>query len=432
VDSLPAYARHHYLAALMVAAEKTIREKLRFGKALAFLLETLGPAETKIGQNAESHPNIRKDIREDLKRLKIHADEPPLWDIWQWIDQNVPASVRKNIKHVGEVLGSASLYVVVKVEMKNGDKNCLALLRPFSERKLENGFNILAKALKKLDENHPYYEILVELLEQGKEDGKREMNYRLSKRQYQKGQETYGKTTVVVDGEEFHFCSPKILAIGPRFRLMEKIEGPHFLELPNRKANDRKRKKRIAMAILTFEINQILKGLPFDSDRHGGNIRVLLNLIGHFDLGAMVLEKPTEGDLKQLAEVLYQSVLVSNSVKGFSEGLLREIRKLREEGEKISPYVTRVQKALLSLGEYVRLLKPDELKRVLVSAGTQGVHPTITQVIFEKIATPIMMDPLRAIRSLDEIKPRGRTQPAMGFQDLSMDSEARVQIIQRN
>jgi hypothetical protein len=401
VAALPSYVRHLYLTAMMVAAEKRSEGAFRLGQALAALAENLGPAETKVAQAAESHPDVDADIRIDLQRLKMHADEPFRWEIQEWIDKNLPPSLLRQIKRLGNVLGSGSLYVVVELEMMDDTVVVLALLRPFAEQRAANGFDIMSRAVNQLKSDHPHLETLLELLEQGKRQTRLETDFELVVPQYAKAHEIYQGATITMSGQTFHFSVPSILTHGPRFRLMEKAPGEHFLDLPEATEAERAYKRELAMAILTMELNNIVTGLPFDNDRHGGNIRVSDHTIHHFDLGAMVLEPASDADYAQLTEVLYNAIRNTSSVRDFGETILQEIRKIRDTGAEVSDLVVRVQKALLSLGDYLVFLSAEDLKRVIYSACTQGkIHPAIRQTIMGKVAKSFWSNPLASIQKI--------------------------------
>lgn len=383
IDCVPEYSKHIAISALMVAAERSRGRSASVGFALASFLESMGPAEVKAGQAAESHPSVPKSIREDLARLKTSANEPTRWGLWSLIDDCVPEETKNQIASVNEVLGSASFYVVASITMQNGDNKVLALLRPNALSRAENGFRLMSEMAKSLGEGHPAFKTLLELIEQATELAKIESNPLLSKGQIEQARSIYNGSAVQVDGFHFEFSVPAVGEVGQRYRLMDQADGAHFLDLPD-KPDTIERKRAIAKGIAAFELSLILRGLPFDDDRHGGNCKIKGNVISHFDFGGMMLEPPSDDELKQFGEVV-ANVLSRTSREGdFADEYFHEIKKLKEVNGSVPSLVKRVQKALLSLGDYRRYFQGDDLVDVLATAA-QSAHPTLRYVVLSKL-----------------------------------------------
>ncbi|OGW75059.1 MAG: hypothetical protein A3J72_05955 [Nitrospirae bacterium RIFCSPHIGHO2_02_FULL_40_19] len=407
VNALEPYQRHLALAAMMVASEKTSHSGATIGEALAVFLENVGPAETKAGQCAESHPDVPEEISKDLKRLKFHADEPYRWNILNKIKcvrSNIVQSYNANlellrtckgddldqdgnvyIKRVGDIIGSGSLYVAVELLMSDGTIQVLSLLRDYANERAEAGFSTMRKMTDDLKPTNPARPTLQELMDQGKRKLSVETNCKVSPIQYEKACEIYNGTTVSIGDETFTFHSAKVTAPGENFFMMDKINGLHFLELPEKKEDDLQKKRKLAMAILTLELNNILRG-EFDNDRHGGNIKVEDHKIGHFDFKAMSLTNWQQEGYDQFAEILFNIVLKAKSVTEFVGLLLAEQKAIRAKGLTIDPFVIEAQKGLLSLGEYTRCLEPQDLQRVLLSALSQGMNEKMKSAVEKQIS----------------------------------------------
>ncbi len=386
IRNVPDYSRHLSIAALMVAAERSNNSSVGVGYALASFLETMGPAETKAGQAAESHPSVPKEIRDDLKRLKTKADEPTRWGLWRSIEENVPAEIRESIASVDEILGSASFYVVVGVTMKDDTKKVVALLRNHALTRAENGFGLMSAMALDLGQEHRAFNTLDELIDQAKELAKVESNPVLSKVQLEIAQGIYNGATVQVDGRTFNLYVPEVYDVGPKFRVMERVNGDHFNELP-----DGQDKKVIAKAIAAFEISNILSGLPFDDDRHGGNVKIEGDKISHYDFGGMMLEAPSDAELAKFAEVILGAMTNLESESHFIDNYFREIKRLKEEDGSVPPMVKRVQKALLSLGDYRIKMTDDDLADVLMSA-VSSAHPVLKGAALAKLTDSSFRD----------------------------------------
>jgi len=164
---------------------------------------------------------------------------------------------------------------------------------------------------------------------------------------------------------------------------MDKAEGKHFLDIPDNKKNlDYKR--AVAKAIAAFELSLIVRGLPFDDDRHGGNCKIDGNTISHFDFGGMMLKLPSDDELKQFGEVMVNVLSRTNREGDFADEYFQEIKKLKESQGSVPALVKRVQKALLSLGDYRRYFRDDDLLDVIATA-VQAAHPTLRNVALSKV-----------------------------------------------
>lgn len=406
VDALPHFQKHLCLAALMAASEKTgAGEQTRIGQALAFFLESMGPAETKVGQGAQSHPLVPPDIRADLRRLKFSADEPNRWEVTEWVEHIREDSEQQyngrnssshiHIQHIGDTTGSGSLFVVVNVLMSDGAELVLSLLRPDALNRGHTGFSTLRRTAENLESaKSAATETVRELIQQANGRLDIEVNCRLAHLQYANARDIYHGAKVMLDEKEYRFSSPDVLASGDAYFLMTKIHGEHFIELPEQNENEKNEKKQYAMANLVFELNNKLRG-TFDCDRHGGNVKILrgMQTIGHFDFKAMALNEWSEEGFRQFSTLLVSALNGEKTVLQFFNDLLAQEKLLREKlqvsGKQLDPYVMEVQKGLLTDGEYTHLLGRHELMRVVISALLNGMHPDLQKSLLEEISRRI-------------------------------------------
>ena len=382
IKNVPEYSKHLSIAALMVAAEKSNNSSVGVGYALASFLETMGPAETKAGQAAESHPATPSEIRSDLKRLKTMADEPTRWALWATIDESVPDEIKENIARVDEVLGCGSFYVVASVTMTDDSQKVIALLRKHALTRAENGFGLMSAMAVDLGHNHQAFHTLDELIDQAKELSKVESNPILSKEQIDIARNIYNGSSVTVDGYTFNFHVPSVDSVGQSFRLMEKVEGSHFSDLPQSDET-----KAIAKAIATFEISNIVKGLPFDDDRHGGNVKIEGNTIHHYDFGGMMLTPPTDEELGKFANVMLDTLFATQAQSEFVDNFFQQIKTLQEREGSVPTMIKRVQKALLSLDDYRKHFpKEEDVADVLISA-IRDSHPILQANAMQRMSS---------------------------------------------
>lgn len=378
------FARYHIIAAILIAAEQTAGQTARAGTSLGTICEMMGPAETKTGQAAESHPAMPNDIRQDMKHLKTHAAEPPRWEIFEWINQVVPPEERAKIKHYGEILGSGSFFVSMLIETDSG-KEVLQVMRPYAKKRAEAGFQRLTAMTHGIAGDEEPRQVLREIIEEARGDAIVETNPKLFPMQCETFQNLYDGVTVTVrDSELQHqvrFAAPKLCAWGNEFRRAELMAGQHFNELNK----DDQHTRIVAKAILTLELNNIMTGKAFDKDGHGGNCRVDGNKVSRFDSGGALLQPPEEEDLKLLGGMIHDAFLLGDQDRGFADSFLAELTKYRAIHGELPSLAKSVQKALLSLSDYQRVLDPQDLLEVFASS-TQNIHPAAQEGFFTRLA----------------------------------------------
>jgi len=376
IDGMPEYSRHIALSALLVAGQRTAESQRGTGFAIASFLESMGPAETKAGQAAQGHPKTPDDIRADLARLKTHADEPTRWDLFTLIDAAFPGPEESPIETVRGVLGSASLYVAVDVRLKDGTDAVLSLLRPNALDRAQFGFELMGNMIERFDRSSDSFQVMRELIVDARDLAEVETRTQLAKIQRERAQDVYNGTTVTVDGAVVSFGVPSVIGVGEQHVLSIRAPGEHFIDLP---ASDEKR--RLAKAIMAVELNNILSGRPFDNDRHGGNCRVEGGAVHHFDFGGMMLEDPSDSDLKELGEAVVAAGIGAKSVDDFVNRYFGVLRDRQAAGEQVSPILKRAQKALLSISEYSDGMTKDDMIDVLVSAAAHELHPAVREAV---------------------------------------------------
>lgn len=386
-EVIPDYQKTLFLAALLVAAEKTVEAdyKSGIGERLSLLLETLGPAETKLGQIIHSHPKTPDDIRRDMQRLKMQADEPLRWDLMELYQKNVPQEVRHQVGRIKNVLGSASYYVAFEVEMKNGENNVLVVLRPYALKRSENGFRLMREMLNRIHIDDQTLEIVRQMVDQAQNLASLETDSTISAQQTKIARSIYESSGIEVNGEKFNLHVPKILVFGKTFRLMEKAPGEHFNDLPENTPEQRARKTSIAKAYLAYELHLILGGGHFDHDRHGAQMRIDGNDIYLFDFGAMALELPTTKERQQLGHLLFAAFDKIQRGEDFSLALFEEIKKKERNGEDVA-FLLKIQKALVTLGDFQRHIDSTALPGIFKAAFQAGVHPDIAMAFMEEIS----------------------------------------------
>ena len=393
LDVADKHLRSILLAGLLVASNETgDTQTLSVGKKLAMLCEHLGPAYIKLAQAIHSHPKTPESIRRDLEHVKAHANPPHRWQLWRMIREVLPREDREKIKYVGRLIGSASYNLAIKVKLANGRNVVLSLLREDAEKDARCGFDHLRRAINIC--NYPKMQVLrpaiIAMLSEAELLSKIEMSFDLSRKQYVIASEMYVKN-MQIDGYNIRFYPTRLLKGGVGYRFIDLIHGIEFNDLAQQGKIGKQQLKTIAKAQIQLEFINILRGGRFDSDRHGNQMRILIDEankcieIGLYDFGEISLEAPTEFEINQFAvmlEKLPMAALKSGSMGNvFDDVISAYIDIQRSEGHSIS-YLMRIRKALLALQDFQKHLSTHNMIEVLVNVlDSKELHPVLKDAL---------------------------------------------------
>ncbi len=383
--SIPFYQKKLFLAALMVAKEKSRAtqkgERPELGERLALILESMGPAETKLGQAIHSHPDTPEEIRRGTGRLKSKADAGYWWDICEIYSQQVPSEVRAQIKHLKSVLGSASVWVAVEVELIDGSLAVLALMRPNALERGSQGFKMMESTERLMNQEKKGY--LGELIHSARQLFQSETDHIVSEKQFKTSLEIFDQRTVVVDGVEIRFQVAKNIVAGPGYRLMQKAPGLHFNDLGDASPEEKILRERIATANLVVVLDQILQGGAFDFDRHGEQVKVEGNLVTVFDFGGILLNPPSVRQKKLLGHVLVDGIISLLDGKDMDTILFEFLKRNKLAREDLN-FILIVQRALLAVQDFRKHVSNQRLISALKAIYDAGIDSEITHGIVER------------------------------------------------
>jgi len=397
---IPAYQYRILLSAMMVTVEKNSGGMLPIGQRLAMVLELLGPAETKLGQIIHSHPQTPAEIKQGMGRLKSKADPPFRWDLIDLVEERVSRQFKKKIGHIGALLGSASFYLAVELDLTTGSKGVLKMLRAFALERARSGFQIMLKMVDLLRQNFSDSMIVTlrQMIAQAEQSAIAETDGDISIHQAAYALQIYDGRQVVIENDPvtLHVC--KIIETGQDYQYIEKAPGKHFNDLPEENAGQQAHKEHIALAYYAFELTSILRGRRFDNDRHGAQLRIEGNDIYLFDWGGMLLNDPTEQELNQLGETIFDICLAIQSGGQLNDVLLNTVQARSNQGEDVS-YLLNVQRAMLALEDFRGYIKQEMLFALLKSVLQSNViHPAIMNGLVGKaMAMGIDMDQVRGL-----------------------------------
>lgn len=375
------YQRSLLLSAMMTTnMQEEGAPKVSATKRLSQLLDNLGYAYTKLSQNIHSHPDTPEHIREEFKDSKAKADPIPQWEVWDLIDATLPDEVRFQIAHVGKVHGSASYNIAVNVTLKSGEEAILLLQRENAHENAHRGFDHLERTTRKNDHSRidGIRTTLLDMITQADESSEIETDFEKGVGQQQNALVKYAgkkvKTKVDGQGFEFDFAAAPATHMGHGFKLLKKVEGVHFNDLPINTIDEKLYKRALAKSYFAMEIAGIVKGEVVDHDRHGTQMRVYpsTNKVGLFDFGGMMIDPPTSEEKQQLGKALSKMVVAGFRGDDFIKGLNETIEEIEDKSGSKPNYLMHIRKALLSLEDFRRELTTDDIRDIFLSILISG------------------------------------------------------------
>jgi len=404
-----------FLSALMASAQRsqTQGSPISVGQTLATIFDAMGPAWRKFGQAISSHPSTPIDIARDMEPLKGKLSMTRS-EAWALYERTVPEEIRLQNPRLGKVLESASFFTAVDA----GD-DVFTFLTPYALNRAEDGFSIMeafVAELRKADD--AFAQIappVAEMVHSARTSAVLETNGRVGAAQTDAMRARYDDLTVTIGTQRFPFGTATWRHHGPEFRRMQKMKGPTFNDLPSTTPEEALHKRQVAKAILYVELRNILSGNAFCPDRHGRNIRVDGNSVGHFDHGAVhavvrdkkgnevnplhseealvsggTVEIPgaNRTEKLQLAEALYSSFTQLSEGQPLAVVLHNEIEKARAATGETPDYLIRVERALLAMNDCFKCLdsKGQDIKDILGGLLLNGdIDPVITAALEKKI-----------------------------------------------
>jgi len=274
LDAGNIYIRPYLLAAVLTANKLTHGASKNITVTLPKLAEAMGAAGVKGGQGAHSYPHTPADIRESLSFLKSRARIPYRWELWKLIKKAIPAADLNRIKSVKRLLGGASFYLAIEVELKDGNTAVLRLMRDNAHDEAEYGFAHLKETVNLckypgvLNINRD----LSHIIDEAAAGAKIEIDHQCVAKQYEIADKIYNNVNydVQVDGKTYHInIEPvKLFSYGPGYQFISMANGTEFNDL-KRDPKNTSLCQAVAFAVCKTELRNMLGDGPCDFDRHG-------------------------------------------------------------------------------------------------------------------------------------------------------------------
>jgi hypothetical protein len=375
------YLRPFLLTALLSAHQQTGRDN-KVSKLLPKIAESLGAFGVKIGQAAHSYPGTPEEYRHELKTLKSQSRIPHRWELWLLLEKSLPKDLFENMKLVHEILGGASFYIAVRVTLLSGETRVLRVLRDNIKRETEYGMAHCDRALAHC-EYPPIVEIkpaLTQILAYAKDSYQAEINVQTANMQYCIATNFYNETIKVsiVNKKTFKVQTQavRVYNVHPCVQEIDLAEGEEFNTLITH-PKGQELAWAVAYTVIYSELKRMISGQPFDADRHGGQLRARLLgsdhiLITHYDFGELVIDKPTENELKHCAacfDLIYKNLLSGYFSGHFSlEAMINIVNDYLNDPMHSKDDLRRLQairKGILALQDYFSYLSKPEYSMVL-------------------------------------------------------------------
>lgn len=385
------YIRSYLLTAMLVAANTQTGAQSSIGKRLVTVCEHMGPAYVKLVQAIHSHPDTSDAIRADLAHIKGKANPPHRWSLLRQFAEVVQPEDRARIKHVGPLLGSASYNLALAITLDNDETAVLLMLREDAENTAKKGFSHIRATI-----NHCQHPAVLRqrlMMEQTIDEAARlsenEMNKEASDEQSRLAEQIYPrKLQFLLNRNLINITieTARILQSDLGYRIITRMHGVEFNDLPSNTPQEEFVKRTVAQAVITMELQNILRGQQFDSDRHGNQLRVQIKgqgtrqldlQLGLYDFGEMSLTAPTDDELHQLADVLKNMQTIRFWGKNIDEVIADRINTAVTRQEP-THFLMRIRKAFLALHDFQAYLSKADFQSLLsIVANQPDIHPLL-------------------------------------------------------
>ena len=316
-----------------------------FGSQLRMSFEELGPSFIKLGQLLATREDILEpQMIKELKLLQNKVKGIPFEVAKEVIEANLGKKIHEVFSSIDEVaIGTASIGVVYKAQLLNGDKVVVKVRRPGIAKTIETDFQILLFIIQNLEKASSDIRFLgmSKMINDFFKSTHNELNFQIEAQNC----ERLKKNLMVIDTDGF-LVVPNVYReyTTQEVIVLEFLDGRPFNEFHSLEQLGPVVVERLLKSVELFTHTLLADGF-FHADLHGGNFFVMPDQrIGLIDFGLMgTLSKKNRANLiaimyslinHDFENLVYELLEVAEyeSVPNHEE-LIRDIK------DAISPYV---------------------------------------------------------------------------------------------
>ncbi len=316
-----------------------------FGSQLRMSFEELGPSFIKLGQLLATREDILEpQMIKELKLLQNKVKGIPFEVAKEVIETNLGKKIHEVFSSIDEVaIGTASIGVVYKAQLLNGDKVVVKVRRPGIAKTIETDFQILLFIIQNLEKASSDIRFLgmSKMINDFFKSTHNELNFQIEAQNC----ERLKKNLMVIDTDGF-LVVPNVYReyTTQEVIVLEFLDGRPFNEFHSLEQLGPVVVERLLKSVELFTHTLLADGF-FHADLHGGNFFVMPDQrIGLIDFGLMgTLSKKNRANLiaimyslinHDFENLVYEFLEVAEyeSVPNHEE-LIRDIK------DAISPYV---------------------------------------------------------------------------------------------
>lgn len=316
-----------------------------FGSQLRSSFEELGPSFIKLGQLLATREDILDSaLIKELKHLQNKVKGIPFATAQEVIEKNLGKKIDEVFKYIDQdAIGTASIGVVYKAELLNGQKVVVKIRRPGIARLINTDFEILLFIVSKLEKVSADIRFLgmSKMISDFFKSTQQELNFLVEAQNAERlrgNLQTIDKEGFLVVPKVFReFCTQEVL-------VLEFLDGRPFNEFHSLEELGPDVVEKLLRSVDMFTHTLLSDGF-FHADLHGGNFFVLKDRrIGLIDFGLMgTLSKKNRANL---IAILYAVVShnFENLVYEFLdvaeyETIPNHEELIRDIKDSISPYI---------------------------------------------------------------------------------------------
>jgi ubiquinone biosynthesis protein len=259
-----------------------------FGSQLRQSFEDLGPSFIKLGQLLATREDIfEPGLIKELKLLQNRVKGIPFEVAKQVIESNLGKKIETIFSSIDqEAIGTASIGVVYKATLLNGEKVVVKVKRPNIARNINTDFEILLFIVERLERASSEIKFLglSKVIKDFFKSTQNELNFQVEAQnceRLKKNLESIDKDGFLIVPRVYkEFSSQEVL-------VLEFLEGKPFNEFSSLEQLGEITVQRLLRSVELFTHTLLADGF-FHADLHGGNFFVLPeNKIGIIDFGLM-------------------------------------------------------------------------------------------------------------------------------------------------